>query len=508
MSDLESKHIKENALLREENRLLREKLNLVIRQLFGKKSERLDPAQLELLLSDLEQSDEPGKPKASTAPDELLEAEPRKKRKAGGHRAPRVPEHLPVNETVIEPEEVKAHPSQWRRIGEEVTELLDYKPGCFLRQRTVRPKYVRVDDKEAPPITAPLPPRLIEGGIATAGLLAQITISKYCDHLPLYRQEQIFNQRHGVKIPRQTMVRWIEHVADWLKPIHEEIRLEMFAGGYVQVDEVPVKFLQPGSGKAQQGYLWTYREPGGNTLFDWNAGRGHECIGKIVPFDFEGILQCDGYSAYPAFAKTRAGKIELAACLAHIRRKFYQAYEVGESVQRASWVLRQIQQLYRIESELRESRAGPALRQSVRSSQSRMIIERLHKALYRFKSSKLHLPKSQMGNAIDYALGQWDQLVVFLEHGQVEIDNNLVENAVRPTAIGRKNWLFIGSEEAGWRTAVIYTIIESCRNHGIEPLEYLKEVLTRLPSMTNWQVKELTPAAWSKRMKMETRKAS
>ena len=508
MTDLERSQQREIERLREENRLLRQKLELVIRQLFGKKSERLDPAQLELLLGDL---DEPKKAEASTAHEELLEAEPKpSRRKRGkGERRPRVPEHLPVVETVIEPEPVKACPEAWRRIGEEVSEQLDYEPGRFLRLRTVRPKYVRVADREAAPIIAELPPKLIEGGIATPGLLTHIVVGKYCDHLPLFRQESIYWHRHQVDLPRQTMVRWVEAVANWLKPIYQQMRLEMFACPYLEVDETPVKYLAPGTGKAQQGYLWTYRDPnGGDTLFDWHDGRGHQCLESMVPESFSGVIGCDGYGAYRTFARKRGDDVQLAGCWAHVRRKFYDAYQGGDSVQRAGWILRQIQLLYRIEKRLRESRAGPRLREAIRGSQSRMIFDRLWKAVHRFKKSRKHLPKSLMGRALDYALNHQAELGVYLENGLVEIDNNLVENAIRPTAIGKKNWLFIGAKEAGWRGAVIYSIIESCRTRGIDPYAYLKDVLTRLPMMTNWQIKDITPRAWAEAAEQRLKAAS
>ncbi len=508
MTELERSQAAEIKRLREENRLLREKLDLVIRQLFGKKSEKLDPAQLELLLSDLDDVDAPGKDDASTAlVDELVEAELKQKRgkRTIKERRSRIPEHLPVVETVIEPESVKACPEAWRKIGEEVSEMLDYEPGRFLCLRTVRPKYARRSDREAPPITAPLPPKLVEGGIGSPGLIAHIVIQKYCDHLPLYRQEQIFRSRNGVELPRQTMARWVEVAADWLRPIYDKMREAVFAGGYLEIDETPVKFLQPGEGKTGQGYLWVYRKPGGDTLFDWHAGRGHECLVAFIPDDFTGVIQCDGYSAYRTFAKKHQGEITLAGCWAHARRKFRDAFEVAgkgtKARSQAAWFLRQIQHLYAIERDLRDSRAGPALRQARRQSESRLIIDRIHRALFRLKTggdkNRKILPKSVLGRAIDYALNQWPMLTVFVDDGRVEIDNNLVENAIRPTAIGKKNWLFIGDKDAGWRSAVLYSIIESCRSRGINPLEYLRDVLTQLPETTNWEVAELTPEKWA-----------
>ncbi len=494
MTELEQRLTEENARLREEVKLLNQKLDLVIRQLYGKKSERLDPAQLELMLSELDES--PGKSEASAAHIELVEAEPeRKRRKPADIRRPRIPENLPVVEVIILPEPVKGCPEAWRRIGEEVSEQLDYEPGRFFRRRSVRPKYVRIAKREAPPIIAELPPKLVEGGIASPGLLSQIVISKYCDHLPLYRQQQIFSQRHGVDIPRQTMARWVESVADWVRPVYEQMRREMFERSYIEVDESPIKYLEPGAGKAKQGYLWAYRVPGGDTLFDWHSGRGHECLKSFVPESFAGVIQCDAFVAYRTFAREREG-IMLAGCWAHARRKFHDALEGGEQLGRTAWIMRQIQNLYRVEKKLRESRAGPALREATRQSESRMIIERIEKALICLKFSSAVLPQSLLGKAISYALKQWEMLGVYLDNGLVEIDNNQVENAIRPTAIGKKNWLFIGSEEAGWRSALIYSLIESCRSRGIDPSEYLRDILTRLPSMTNWQVAGITPRAW------------
>ena len=192
----------------------------------------------------------------------------------------------------------------------------------------------------------------------------------------------------------------------------------------------------------------------------------------------------------------RGQTIELAGCWAHVRRKFHEALE--SSPRLAGWFLRQIQHLYRIEARLREHQAGPRLRAAVRASQSRPIVKRIERALIKLKASKRHLPQSLLGIAIDYALGQWRTLDVYLGDGRVEIDNNLVENAIRPTAIGKKNWLFIGEADAGQRSAIIYTVIESCRRRGLDPYAYLRDVLTRLPNMTNHQIPEVIPAAWAK----------
>ena len=206
-----------------------------------------------------------------------------------------------------------------------------------------------------------------------------------------------------------------------------------------------------------------------------------------------GTLQCDAYVAYGSFVKNHARKITLAGCWAHTRGKFYEARE--QAPQRCGWILRRSLISTRIEENLRRSQAGPRKRAALRLSQSRPIYLRLHRALVLFKKSGCYLPRSAFGQAIDYALSNWPLLCVYLENGRLEIDNNLVENAIRPTAVGKKNWLFLGDADAGHRSAILCTIIESCRVPGIDPYAYLRDVLTRLPSMTNWQVKQVTPEA-------------
>ncbi len=487
------------AHLEQENRLLREKIDLLVRRIFGRGSEQLDDNQLMLLLQGGD--DGAKKDPASSASPGALEAEitsrgkqpktslPRKEREA------RVPEHLPAVDEVIEPQEVIATPGAWRHIGEEVTEQLDYQPAQFLRRRLIRRKYVRRDEPHQPPVIAPLN-TLQERSIAAPGLLAQIIVAKYCDHLPLYRQEQICATRHGISIPRQSMARWLGLAADWLRPVYEAIHSGVMAGGYVQVDETPVEYLSPGNGQTKQGYLWACKRPGADVSFTWATSRAAQCLERIIPADFTGTVQCDGYQAYPSFARRSEGRVTLAACWAHARRKFHEA--IQGAPQHAGWVLLQIQHLYRVEKQLRQARAGPRQRQARRSAESRMVVERLHRALTRLKRGRRHLPKSAMGRAIDYTLTLWPMLTVYLEDGRIEIDNNPVERAIRPTAVGKKNWLFIGEAEAGQRSAVLFTIIEACRSRGIDPQTYLRDVLTRLPSMTMRQIKDVTPAAWSK----------
>jgi transposase len=497
MTPREEQLLRENEQLRRENLLLRQKVDALARRFFGSSSEKLDRSQLELLLQ-LAQC-----PEAELKKVKPVAAAP--KAPVRSPRAPRLPDNLPVVEEVIDPEPVKAQPQDWRCIGREVSEQLDYEPGRFLKRRVIRNKYVHKTEVDLAPIIAALPERLLDKSLPAPGLLAHIVVAKYCDHLPLYRQEQIYQQRHKVNLPRQSLTRWVELVSDWLKPIYEHIRAGVMGGGYVQVDETPVDYLEPGNGKTRQGYLWTCSRPGGDVFYRWETSRAAVCLHNIIPVDFNGTVQCDGYSAYRSFANARNGTIALAGCWAHVRRKFFEAQE--QSVKTAGWLLRQIQHLYQIEARLREQKAGPKLRQAVRVNQSKPIVERLKQALIRLKASGHYLPQSLMGAAIDYALGQWPTLEIYLRDGRVEIDNNLVENAIRPTALGKKNWLFVGDAEAGERAAIIYTVIETCRRRGIDPYSYLKDVLTRLPNMTNHQIPEVIPAVWGKARLSEQRQA-
>jgi transposase len=316
-----------------ENALLRQKVDLLIRKVFGASSEKIDPSQIDLFL--VEPENAPGKTSASSA---LEEAEPSPSRRAATPRAHRWPQDLPVVEEVIDPAEVKEAPEPWRCIGSEISEQLDYEPGRFLRRRLVRRKYVSRVGVDAVPVIASLPPMLQQRSGVAPGLLAQIVVSKYVHHLPLYRQEQIYW--------RQNRAHWMELAADWLKPIYERIRTGVMGGGYVQVDESPVRFLMPGNGKAKTGYFWTASRPGGDVFYHWETSRAAACLGNVLPVDFKGTVQCDGYTGYPSFARHKE-HIRLAGCWAHLRRKVYAARDQDPLM--AGWLMRQIRHLYRIE---------------------------------------------------------------------------------------------------------------------------------------------------------------
>jgi transposase len=408
-----------------------------------------------------------------------------------------VPAHLPVKEVIIDPEEVKACPEEWTCIGEEVTEQLDYTPASFVRLRLIRRKYVHRQNRHLPPVIAPLSPSLQERCLAAPSLLAHSMVSRYRDHLPWYRLEGIYAGL-GVSISRQTLCNWSGMAADAVQLVVKEIRHDVFADGYVQIDETPVEYLVPGHGQTKTGYLWAVSNlQRGEVFFQWHTSRAATCLQELVPQEFAGILQCDGYSAYNSFARSegRTGTLKLAGCWAHARRKFFDAKDHTPD---AAWVLGRIQALYHIEEQLREARAGPEERKAVRHTQSRPIIAELHQQLTQHHRSHKHLPQSLMGKAISYAINQWESLLVFLDDGHIEIDNNLLENAIRPSAIGKKNWLFIGDAQAGNRAATFYTLIDNCRRVGVDPQAYLQGLFTRLPTLTNQQVKDLTPAAWAR----------
>lgn len=503
MTDAEiiAKQQKELELLREENRLLRRKVDLLIRQMFGRKSEKLSPGQLEMLLCGEETPEEP---KASV--DVPAPAEASKKAIKPKERRPRYPENLPVEEQILDPHEVEADPSQWRQIGEEVSEQLDYEPGRFICRRTVRRAWVKRNDPDAVPVTAPLPAKLRDRSIMAPGLLAQVVVGKYVDHLPLYRQEQIFKSRYGVHLGRNTLCRGVELVAESLQLIAKRMFEEQMSGGYVQLDETPVQYLCEDKGSAK-GYFWVSHVPKGDTVYHWAPGRGYEHLKRWVPSGFTGIIQTDDYAVYSKLSGECAVEAH-AHCWAHVRRRFIKALETGECPVRLRWIVHQIGLLYAIEKKLRENHAGPALRTAVRQNESRLILNRIFRLWDRmFKSGRIK-PKSLTGEAIAYALRQRDGLHVYVEHGRVEIDNNPIENAIRPAALGRKNWMFIGDKEAGWRSAVIYTVLQSCKTYGIDPYAYLKDVLERLPYMTNQQIHLLTPRSWAKEQRRVVKIAS
>jgi transposase len=290
------------AYLEQHLRLMEQKVDGLVRRLFGTSNEKLDPAQLQLLLLEL-----PGAAEGKAGASSLQEADPPKAAVSKPRRArhERWPQDLPVVEEVLEPAEVQAAPEHYRLIGAEVSEQLDYEPARFLLRRLIRRKYVHRQKRQQPPFLSPLPETLQERCMAAPGLLAAVIVGKYVDHLPLHRQEDIFRRRHQVQLPRASLARWVGVAADWLRPIYELIRTQVMAEGYVQVDETPIRYLDPGGGKTKLGYLWTTHAPGGDTFYHWETSRAAACLTNVLSADFRGKVQCDGYAAYPSFARDK-----------------------------------------------------------------------------------------------------------------------------------------------------------------------------------------------------------
>lgn len=484
--------------LRAENELLRQRLDLVLRKVFGAKSEALDPAQLELLLQD---GDAAKKASAAAGADAPPAADPpaADAAKARAARKPRDLSRLEVREHLDIPAAVKANPDGYREIDRVHTDRLDYQPEVIFIERTVRPVFLRLGDPDAVPFKSPAPPALRPGLGATCRLLAHLMVAKYCDHLPFYRQESILRRRHGVELPRHTLCRWAGIAADALEPLYKHLHAGLRASAYLQADETPVRYLEPGRGKCATGYLWVLHTPGpagdkGDLLFQWHPDRRAANLGELLGDGFGGTLQTDGYAAYESHAAARPGII-LAACWAHARRKFHEALQTGQPL--AAGPLQAIQALYRIETGLRASRAGPDERKQVRQARAAPLLEKLKPLLADLRQRPEILPKSPLGKAIGYTLALWSRLGVYACDGRIEIDNNLIENAIRPTAVGKKNWLFVGGEDTGQRSAILYTFIEGARRHGHDPEAYLADVLDRLTRMTNRDdLGALLPSSW------------
>jgi transposase len=467
------------------------------RQRFGSKAEKLSPdeqAQMDELARDLQQEAQQPPPLSQ----EVLEEERRDQR---WRQAERRPVRHPVP-AVVETETVTLEPApeeklcphcgrQKQRIGEEISEETDLIPAKLIRRRTVRPKYA-CRCGEAGVVIAPLPARLIPQSKLGLGLAVHLLLARYDDHLAFYTLERIFRERHAVEIPRQQMVQWVEHIAGWLKPVYDAMWQEMKATGYVQIDETPVKVLDPEvKGKAAQDYLWFYAVPRGEVILEFSRSRGQQVPRQRLK-GFVGTIQTDAYEVYQALERKDAA-LHRIACLAHSRRLFYQALK--ESLPEAVWFIRQMRQLYRLEDQIRP--LDHAERCRIRQEQAPEIWEAMKQHAEALEPKLL--PKSTLGKAVNYFLNEYNALIGHLADGRFEIDNNLVENDIRPTAVGRKRWLFIGHPEAGWRRAVIYSIRISCRRRGLNPQDYLTDTLARLPSAKITQIRELLPAHWEPR---------
>lgn len=482
----------ENATLKGRVAELEAQIAWFRRQVFaGGKSEKMDSRQLDMLEGLLEEA------KQEQAPKQKLAYERRKpsKRRARDE----LYGNLPVKEeVVVEPEEVEADPESYERCGEERTFEVKIQPPVFYRRSIVRPKYRKTKDKSQAPVLAPAPFRVVEG-VASAELLAYLVVSKFQDHLPLYRQCAIY-KRYGFTVARQSLVRWVERVAEHVEPIYNGMEIQLLGGDYLQVDETPIKYCDPdyGEGKSRQGQLCGFTRPGAEVCYKWRTSRNHMSVTGHMA-DFAGVLQSDMYQPYVRLAKEEQA-IQLAGCWAHARRKFFDIKD--RHPRECSLVLKLIGKLYKVEKEIRERRAtqerfGDEEAKALRLQQASNTHARLKRALTIIRHGKL--PAGELAAACDYSLNHWSYLSTYLKHGRVDIDNNAMENAIRPTAVGKKNWLFVGHPEAGKRAAVLYSILVSCQRLDVDPLEYLTALLkTDLAKLTEEELVEFTPSNWGK----------
>lgn len=463
--------------LEEQVMLMQARIAWFERQRFGQKRERFaldNPNQLALDLG-IE----------SHKPTEEQEQETRtqqpKKRKHPGRKP--LPEELPRKEIIIEP---AGKTDDMIRIGEEVTEKLAQVPAQLFVLCYIRPKYVKkghdgVNIGELPDFALPK-------SIADASVLASILVGKYLDHLPLHRQRAIYN-RAGIAIAESTIGNWVAQSAQLLEPLYEAIAHSVTrVSAYVQADESRIQVLdRKKKGKSHRGFMWLYLDPKDKLVFfDYQHSREH-CHPHKRLEDFQGIIQSDGYEAYTYF-DNKAGIVHLH-CMAHARRKFFDAK--NNDPPRAQHFLTEVQKLYKIEDQLRQQEADHNTREEIRQLQAKPILQQLGQWL--LAEYPKVLPKSSIGEAIAYSLKRWNSLSEYIYHGIAEIDNNLVENQVRPLALGRKNYLFAGSRRGAKNAAICYSLIASAKLNGLNPFHYLYTVLRRLPNQPINRIEELLP---------------
>ena len=466
-------------------------------RLFGSSSEKLDPAQLQLKLDELLLGKPAPPPDASgetSAPEEGKSSAPKTRRT----KADRFPKNLKILvDQITIPDQVLANPDDWNEIGEEHHDELDVIKAEIFWRRTIRKKFVHKTDKARPPVIAPAPLPSIPGTLLAPALAAQIITDKYQDHLPHYRQSQRFRRRHQIDIGRQTLTTWTHATARHLHPINQAIKAELLQATALEIDETPIDYQDPGHGSVREGRLWAYRDPVARTCyFDWHAGRGAKCLLEMLGYDevtntivYQGEIHTDGYTVYDTVA-ARFG-LRHGGCLAHVRRKFT---DLGPAVPEVTLpVFLLIQRIYRIEKQTRQTAAPPPCRELIRRARSLPIAHELHQfVLGHYKTQR---PAGNVGQALGYTLNQWEKICHCLSQGVLEIDTNLVENMIRPTKLGMKNWMFFGSLEAGANNALIYTLLANCRAQDLDPETYLVEVIKRLPpEATPEQAAALTPA--------------
>lgn len=470
-----------------------ERLRLIVRKLqrlqFGRRAERLDGDQLELGLEDL------GADIARA--EELLPIAPSKE-PAARERSDRasLPDHLQREDVRLDlgAETCPCCGGALHAIGETVSEMLDWVPARLRVIRICRPRY---GCRACGSIhQAPAPERPIAKGLASPGLLAHVLVSKYCDHLPLYRQSQIF-ARQGVELDRSTLANWVGGAAWWLEPLRERLAAHVFASAKLFADDTPLPVLDPGRGRTKTGRLWVYArddqpwsgpEPPAAVYFYSPDRRAERPVAHLS--QFKGVLQVDGYAGFEQL--TVRGDIVLAACWAHTRRKFYEVHQAtGSPI--AAEALRCIAELYAIEAAIRGGSADE--RQRIRAADTRPLVDAL-KAWLEAELPRV-TPRSGLADAIRYAFARWPALCRFLEDGRVELDTNTVERAIRPIALGRNNHMFAGSDGGADRWAIVCSLITTAKLNNIEPYAYLKDVFERMThGYPMGQLDDLLPWNW------------
>lgn len=392
------------------------------------------------------------------------------------------PSHLPVVEIHIQPEQST---EGLVCIGQEITTELELDPGKLFLNKYIRNKYALPGDEGI--LIGKLPSRPIEKGIPGPGLLSNILVEKFVDHLPFYRQIERF-KREGIKIASSTIDSWTAQIADLIEPLYESLKRQVIGQGYIQADETPIKVLDKNKkGTTHQGYYWVYNAPLQNAVFyDYRQGRGREGPAKLLE-NFKGYLQTDGYSIYDGFA--RQPGITHVGCMAHARRYFDKA--LSYDAQKAGQVMLKIQEIYAVERKAREAGMTSEQRKELRLDVSLPLMNELGKLIANM--SKTAVPKSPMGVALNYTIKRWDILLNYIYDGSLEIDNNLVENAIRPNALGRKNYLFAGSHEGAKRAAMFYSFFGTCKKNNVNPYQWLKKVLEVIPEHHASKLSDLLP---------------
>lgn len=483
-------HSQREQLLSRDNEI--EHLKLLIAKLrriqFGRKSEKLDREieQLELRLDELEATQA-----EQVAPSQTPAVAAPTTQTAKPARRP-LPAHLP-REVRKYPPKQEACPDcggELKHLGEDVSEILEYIPARFKVIRQVRPKLACACCERI--VQAEAPSRPIARGVAGPGLLAHVLVSKYCDHLPLYRQSEIY-AREGVELERSTLADWVGGTSALLAPLVEALRRHVMAATKLHADDTPVPVLAPGNGKTKTGRLWTYvrdDRPAGDATpaavwFAYTPDRKGEHPQAHLS-SFTGTLQADGYAGFEQIYE--AGRIREAACWAHVRRKFYDLVAAHKSPV-ATEALERIGALYAIEKEIRGR--SPEERREIRNERAQPLLESLKQWL-EATLGKLSR-KSDTALAVRYALGRWEALLRYVDDGRIEIDNNAAERALRTVALGRKNYLFAGSDAGGERAAAIYSLIGTAKLNDIDPVAYLRDVLTRIADHPINRIDELLP---------------